>query len=85
MKVHVTIPDGPFADALVAEAAKRNQSEASLIAAYTRTMLNKYGHAIELEPKIKRGDDRLHHQRGESALHVRASASGGKSSGGRNA
>ena len=64
MKVNVTIPDGPYADALIKEASNRFQSCASLLAAYGRTMLNKYGYQVP-------GSE-------SSRLHVRARGNGGE-------
>lgn len=75
MRIQVTIPDGVFSDALISEAAKRNQSEASLIAAYARTVLNKYKYGIPAESKIRRGRGKVHGRSGGHALHVRANGS----------
>ena len=51
MKVNVTIPDGPFAEAVIAEAAKQVRSEARLITYFTATMLRKYKYEIPRESK----------------------------------
>ena len=54
MKVQLTIPDGPFADAVMIEAAKHCQTEASLCLSYVRTMVNKYGYKIPLTETSRR-------------------------------
>lgn len=50
MEIHVTIPDGPMADALRKEAGDRCRSEANLILDYTRGSLIKRNYKI---PKIR--------------------------------
>jgi len=81
MKVNVTIPDGDFADALVTEAARRNQSPARLLASFARTMLSKQKYHIPLSSLLSERERQRVHDDGSDRLRVRAQAVTGKSEG----